>query len=382
MNTNTNTSAIRNFRGENYFLSNMFSCPVIVGGLTFRSAEAAFQAQKTMDLGKRAYFTGFDGPQAKKWGKKVDLRPDWETAKLGIMADVVLAKFQQNPELAEKLIATGDAELIEGNTWGDTYWGVDSKQGGCNELGKILMSVRDVLGGFSHKVEEKAPQHIWDVGDVSKADPKKMAEQKAVAAETVVNNDRLNAPATKTAVRLDAEREDSRFDGRHADSIFSKTEAEAYEDCGSPLDDSPVVELGYHKAKIEGFEVVRSIGYTDKDGNKCVKQGYVKLTLAVENGETFETRLYRKGPAGIDSFKIQVNKAFHGLFNYTPESKGFESMVGERIDVWVKYNDMLNQLQAEYYDVEAYKQYKAQRAQAGYVRAGYNTRSTENRATR
>jgi len=59
---------------------------------------------------------------------------------------VVLAKFLGNGDLRDQLLATGDAELVEGNTWGDTYWGVDSRSGkGENMLGKILMETREFL---------------------------------------------------------------------------------------------------------------------------------------------------------------------------------------------------------------------------------------------
>lgn len=155
MNANTNNTTIRSFRGENGFLSNMFDCPVTVGGITYRSSESAFQAQKSMDLAVRQRFAALTGAKAKQAGKTVALRADWETAKVGLMRDVLVAKFSQNPELAERLLATGDAELIEGNTWGDTFWGVDSKKGGRNELGKLLMELRANLRSERNRPEMK-----------------------------------------------------------------------------------------------------------------------------------------------------------------------------------------------------------------------------------
>ena len=72
------------------------------------------------------------------------MRSDWEEVKDKVMYEIVLAKFTQNPDLKEKLLATGDESLEEGNTWGDTIWGtVDGV--GENRLGKILMRVRDEL---------------------------------------------------------------------------------------------------------------------------------------------------------------------------------------------------------------------------------------------
>ena len=79
-------------------------------------------------------------------GGEVFLRPDWEEVKVGIMEEIVRAKFTQHPELAARLLATGDKVLVEGNHWGDTCWGVDTRTGqGENHLGKILMKVREEL---------------------------------------------------------------------------------------------------------------------------------------------------------------------------------------------------------------------------------------------
>ena len=69
---------------------------------------------------------------------------DWEEVKDQIMYEICLAKFTQNEELKEKLLATGNEELVEGNTWHDTYWGVCNRRG-KNKLGKILMRVRSEL---------------------------------------------------------------------------------------------------------------------------------------------------------------------------------------------------------------------------------------------
>ena len=79
---------------------------------------------------------------AKKMGRSLQIRPDWEDVKLNIMEDLVRLKFTTHSGLRKKLLRTGDAELIEGNWWGDQFWGV-SKGYGENHLGKILMKVRD-----------------------------------------------------------------------------------------------------------------------------------------------------------------------------------------------------------------------------------------------
>jgi ribA/ribD-fused uncharacterized protein len=74
------------------------------------------------------------------------MRPDWEQVKILIMTSLVRDKFTRHQDLKEQLLATGDAELIEGNWWGDTFWGV-CKGKGENHLGKVLMKVREELKG-------------------------------------------------------------------------------------------------------------------------------------------------------------------------------------------------------------------------------------------
>ena len=93
---------------------------------------------------QRKNFLGLDPSSAKRKGRRVKLRDDWEEVKDQIMYEIVLNKFSQNEELRKKLIATGDEYLTEGNTWHDTYWGVCNGKG-KNKLGKILMQVREEL---------------------------------------------------------------------------------------------------------------------------------------------------------------------------------------------------------------------------------------------
>ena len=152
---------ISSFRDEYYFLSNFYEAPVTYNGLTYRNNEAAFQAQKTMDEKERILFTEMSAAQARSTGRRITLRKDWEDVKIGIMCDIVEAKFRQNPDLAEKLLATGDMYLEEGNTWGDRTWGsqhpvdVGSEPTGvkrrrvngvgANNLGRILMETRTLM---------------------------------------------------------------------------------------------------------------------------------------------------------------------------------------------------------------------------------------------
>lgn len=123
------------------FLSNFYETPVVYEGIRYRNAEAAFQSAKLADKKERLQFQKLTGAQAKALGKTVKLRDDWDDIKLSVMYDVVDAKFANNESLRTSLIWTGTQEIVEGNNWGDTYWGV-CRGKGENHLGKILMAIR------------------------------------------------------------------------------------------------------------------------------------------------------------------------------------------------------------------------------------------------
>ena len=132
---------INSFEGEYAFLSNFYEHPISNGVITFPTNEHYFQAMKTLEDDERLAIARAATPgQAKRMGRSVKLRPDWESIKLDVMETAVRIKFT-DPELAAKLIATGDEELVEGNWWNDTFWGVCNGVGE-NHLGKILMKVR------------------------------------------------------------------------------------------------------------------------------------------------------------------------------------------------------------------------------------------------
>lgn len=140
-------NSITDFHEEQYrFLSNFYEAKIEYDGLTYGSNEAAFQAQKCITKGEKIQFTEYGPGKSKGIGRRIQLRPDWEEVKDSLMEAIVRAKFTQHPELAAKLLATGDKVLVEGNHWGDTYWGVDIHTGqGENHLGKILMKIRGEL---------------------------------------------------------------------------------------------------------------------------------------------------------------------------------------------------------------------------------------------
>ncbi len=134
--------AINSFRGNYNFLSNFYNAPVTYNGVKFRNNEAAFQAQK--DVNRAHEFANLTGADAKRLGRHVNLRSDWNSVRIRIMTDIVRAKFTQNSDLKQRLLATSNEDLIEGNTWHDTFWGVCNGQG-QNNLGKILMQIRSEL---------------------------------------------------------------------------------------------------------------------------------------------------------------------------------------------------------------------------------------------
>jgi N-glycosidase YbiA len=132
---------IDGFFNEYRWLSNFHMIPIEYEGITYPSTEHAYQAAKTLDQADRRAIAALKYPgAAKKAGYKVKLREDWESIKLRVMEEVIAVKFQDR-HLRQKLLDTGNKELVESNNWGDKYWG--SCNGvGENHLGKILMKIR------------------------------------------------------------------------------------------------------------------------------------------------------------------------------------------------------------------------------------------------
>jgi ribA/ribD-fused uncharacterized protein len=132
---------ISEFKGDYHFLSNFH---VEKDGKT---TEHRFQAAKAANWDDRKLVMATATPgAAKKMGRKIALRPDWEMVKDHIMYQLLLGKFVGDESLKKKLLATGTEFLQEGNYWGDKYWGVDIKTGeGQNRLGYLLMHVRSNL---------------------------------------------------------------------------------------------------------------------------------------------------------------------------------------------------------------------------------------------
>lgn len=135
---------INSFTGGFRFLSNFYPSVIRWDDKEYKTVEHAFQAAKTHDDAQQEFIRKASTPfQAKQRGRKVDLRDDWESIKDGVMLELLRRKFSDKAMRAE-LLNTKGAELIEGNTWGDTYWGVCNGRG-KNVLGKLLMAVREEI---------------------------------------------------------------------------------------------------------------------------------------------------------------------------------------------------------------------------------------------
>lgn len=140
---------ITSFSGKHRFLSNFWPTEILFEDMFYPTVEHAYQAAKTTDHKERRAIRDQPTPgKAKLAGRRVTIRPDWEQVKIYVMERLLFQKFYRQP-MKELLLATGDEELIEGNTWNDRFWGVYVGKGmniGRNELGKALMRVRDELG--------------------------------------------------------------------------------------------------------------------------------------------------------------------------------------------------------------------------------------------
>lgn len=135
------TDPIGPFTGEFRFLSNFFPVAVEYETLRYPTAEHAFQAAKTVDRALRERIRALPtASAAKRTGRSLVLRPDWEQVKLPVMEQILRAKFR-HPVLRAQLLRTHPRPLVEVNTWGDRFWGVCDGTGE-NHLGHLLMALR------------------------------------------------------------------------------------------------------------------------------------------------------------------------------------------------------------------------------------------------
>jgi ribA/ribD-fused uncharacterized protein len=141
---------ITSFDGMFHFLSNFSPSDVKLDGKTYPTIEHGFQAAKTNDATERSKIRKANTPsEAKRLGRKATLREDWESVKIKVMEDLLIQKFSE-PNRMKWLLDTGTQILIEGNDWHDNFWG-DCTCGRCkdipgkNNLGMLLMKIREKL---------------------------------------------------------------------------------------------------------------------------------------------------------------------------------------------------------------------------------------------
>ena len=136
-----NDKVIKSFQGKYAFLSNFYPCPMMVAGIEYPTLEHAYQAEKTNNLQEKLKISKLKTPgEAKRYGGRIKLRPSWNKEKLRVMAKLLKLKFQ-DPMLQKFLVDTRGFELVEGNNWGDRFWGRVGKEGE-NWLGLLLENVR------------------------------------------------------------------------------------------------------------------------------------------------------------------------------------------------------------------------------------------------
>ena len=137
---------ITTFAGQYRFLSNFYLSKVKYEDDIYPTVEHAYQASKTTRGNRRSIRQAESPGHAKKFGREVPMRSDFEESKVMIMRKLVRQKFR-DPTLRESLLRTGTRKLIEGNDWGDQFWGESPVGSGQNRLGLILMEIRDEIKG-------------------------------------------------------------------------------------------------------------------------------------------------------------------------------------------------------------------------------------------
>lgn len=140
------------FKDEYEWLSNFSECKIEYEGIKYPSVEHFYVAMKSTDPEIRSEVSKLTTPgKAKRFGRKLEIRPQWEDLKVSIMKYALDEKYSQEP-YKSLLIETGDIEIQEGNMWGDTFWGIDLESGeGRNTLGKMIMSIRTELNKNNSK---------------------------------------------------------------------------------------------------------------------------------------------------------------------------------------------------------------------------------------
>ena len=134
------------FKDEYRWLSNFVDVEVEWEGRQYKSVEHAYQSAKSLDKEwKRFCRSDVSSGKVKRASRRIEIRDDWEAIKKSVMKNLLTQKFSDE-RFRSLLLATGDTYIIEGNTWGDTFWGVDMYSSeGENILGKMIMEIRSSM---------------------------------------------------------------------------------------------------------------------------------------------------------------------------------------------------------------------------------------------
>jgi ribA/ribD-fused uncharacterized protein len=161
---------VKTFTKDYAFLSNFYPSRITYGGIAFPTVEHAFQAMKTTDINQRKIIAEKPSPgQAKIYGRRVPLRPEWDKIKIDRMRTLLGLKFEI-PELRSKLLATEELFLQEGNTWHDNFWGRCLCAKCCktdnykNWLGVLLMELRAQLRDIAVPTPQASSRRVGRAG--------------------------------------------------------------------------------------------------------------------------------------------------------------------------------------------------------------------------
>ena len=320
--TQSSSPPITSFRDNNAFLSNMFDSPIVLDGVSYKNAEAAFQAGKLEDPALRAQFSELSGADAKKLGRKVKLRENWDDYKVEHMRKVLKAKFEQNPELMKLLQATGDTPLIEGNDWGDRFWGVvTDKYGvseGGNNLGRLLEEVRGVTSKPYLSPYERVRQRLNSL--------KNYAKLKAIAKKTGLKlNEALDTRTVVLNEIIEFLDKSTPYDKKFKSFVedYKKDPELMFKDLGVP---SPTKEQGvgvYSRAPTEEeIQALQAKITSDRLHRDTLKQGIL-------NSRVVENTISEYKPYGLQpilpenivkDIKELETPAHYTLGEYTPKS--------------------------------------------------------------
>ena len=138
-------TCIKEFQGEYRWLSNFYDCDIIINDIKYKSVEHAYQSMKTADINWKMVCSDFNNSagKIKKYSKNIKVDSDWKNKNVDIMYSLLVQKYNKEP-FYSLLLNTGDSIIQEGNTWNDTFFGIDLKTGiGKNVLGILIMKIRN-----------------------------------------------------------------------------------------------------------------------------------------------------------------------------------------------------------------------------------------------